>query len=323
MRLLVTGGAGYIGSITAAELLYAGHEVVVFDNLSHGHRAAIPAGASLVVGDVTDRAALDALFRRQSFDAVLHFAALIEAGESVAQPAGYLRNNAEGSATLLETMMANGVARLVFSSSAAVYGNPAQSPVSESAPLRGANPYGESKIHTERLLENMAGLRYASLRYFNAAGATAHQGEDHRPESHLIPRVLAAAAGNSEVAIFGADYPTPDRTCVRDYVHVLDLASAHLLALDALARAPRLVYNLGNGAGFSVRQVIEAAQRVTGRAIRVREAPRRPGDPAVLVASSHKIRRELGWQPRFAALDEIVASAWHWRQEHPDGYGAA
>jgi UDP-glucose 4-epimerase len=327
MRLLVTGGAGYVGSVVTAELLRAGHAVVVLDNLSRGHRSALPKGAELVVADLADAAALHQILQAHRVDAVLHFAALIEAGESMQVPERYFRNNSASTLALLEAMLANGVKRFVFSSTAALYGNPERIPIEEDAPLRPTNAYGESKLLVEQMLawfHRIHGLRYASLRYFNAAGAAGALGEDHRPESHLIPLVLQVALSKRErVSVYGADYPTPDGTCVRDYIHVSDLASAHLLALHALD-TPRgqqpLLYNLGNGRGFSVREVIAAARRVTGHAIPALDAPRRPGDPAVLVASSEKIRRELAWQPQHPELEAIINSAWEWKRRHPDGY---
>jgi len=330
MKVLVTGGAGYIGSVVADELLQAGHEVVAFDNLSRGYRRAVPKNAELVVGELADRACLESLLRSRVIDAVMHFAALIEAGESMRAPATFFRNNTANALNLIEAMLATGVKRLVFSSTAALYGNPEQTPIPEDAPLRPTNAYGESKLLVERMLawfHQIHGLRYASLRYFNAAGASdPDKGEAHRPESHLIPRILQIALGRGEhISIFGTDYPTPDGTCVRDYIHVGDLARAHLLALDALGKtgdnsAP-LIYNLGNGRGFSVREVVEVARKVTGHPIPALEVPRRAGDPAVLIASSEKIRRELGWQPRFPDLESMVESAWLWHRHHPDGYG--
>jgi UDP-glucose 4-epimerase len=337
MRVVVTGGAGYIGSVVADELLQAGHDVIVFDNLSRGHRQAVPKNADLVVDDLADRGALDALFRSRATDAVMHFAALIEAGESMKAPEQFFRNNTANALTLVEAMLGAGVKRLVFSSTAALYGNPERTPIEEEDSLRPTNAYGESKLLMERMLawfHQIHGLRYASLRYFNAAGASRpDKGEAHRPETHLIPRILQVALGRAEHAnVFGTDYPTADGTCVRDYIHVSDLARAHLLALEALVdstplgdsaslgdSAP-LVYNLGNGQGFSVREVIEVARKVTGHPIPVIEGPRRAGDPAVLIASSEKIRRELGWQPKFGDLESIVDSAWQWHRSHPDGY---
>jgi UDP-glucose 4-epimerase len=329
MRVLVTGGAGYIGSVVAAELLQAGHEVVIYDNLSRGHRQAVPKNAELVVGDLADRATLDHLLRSRAIDTVMHFAALIEAGESMKAPETFFRNNTANALTLLEAMLATGVKRFVFSSTAALYGNPERTPIEEDDPLRPTNAYGESKLLVERMLawfHQIHGLRYASLRYFNAAGALRpDQGEAHQPETHLIPRILEVALGRTkQVNIFGTDYPTSDGTCVRDYIHVSDLARAHVLALSALDKALEdfrpLIYNLGNGQGFSVRQVVEVARQITGHPIPVIESPRRAGDPAVLIASSEKIRRELGWQPKFPDLKTIVESAWQWHRRHPDGY---
>lgn len=324
MRILVTGGAGYVGSVVAAELLRAGHEVVIYDNLSHGHRRAVPQGAELVNGEVGDHEALGQLLQRHRPEAVMHFAALIEAGESMEAPERYFRNNTAGTLNLLECMLQHGPRRLVFSSTAALYGNPERTPIAEDAALRPTNAYGESKLLVERMLgwfHRIHGLRYASLRYFNAAGAAGELGEDHRPESHLIPIILQVAQGKRpSLAIYGTDYETADGTCIRDYIHVADLASAHVLAVEALATLDQLIYNLGNGRGFSVRQVVEVARKVTGHAIPAQDAPRRRGDPAVLVASSDKIRRELGWQPRYPELEQIVASAWEWRRKHPNGY---
>ena len=329
MRVLVTGGAGYIGSVVAEELLQAGHQVVVFDNLSRGHRQAVPKNAELVVGDLADRACLDQLLRSRAIDAVMHFAALIEAGESMKAPEEFFRNNTANALTLLEAMLATGVKRFVFSSTAALFGNPDRTPIAEDDLVHPTNAYGESKLLVERMLawfHRIHGLRYASLRYFNAAGASRpDRGEAHQPETHLIPRILQVALGRADhVNIFGTDYPTPDGTCIRDYIHVSDLACAHLLALhaleDALQNSGPLIYNLGNGQGFSVRQVVEVAQKVAGHPIPVIESPRRPGDPAVLIASSEKIRRDLGWQPKFPDLKTIVESAWQWHRSRPDGY---
>ena len=323
MRVLVTGGAGYIGATTVRQLLQSGHEIVVYDNLSKGHREALPAEVPFVLGDVSDRFRLDVTIQEHRPEAVLHFAAFIEAGESMERPEKYFRNNSANTLTLLESLLANGVRKLIFSSTAALYGEPHRTPIEETDPLEPTNAYGESKLMVERMLSwfgRVHGLRYASLRYFNAAGSDGHSGECHHPESHLIPLVLQAAAGaRDSVSIFGTDYPTHDGTCVRDYIHVADLAKAHLLALEALESRAPLIYNLGNGHGFSVREVIDSARRVTGREIEVREAPRRPGDAAVLVASSAKIREELGWIPQKPDLDSIMASAWQWVQR-PDCY---
>jgi len=331
MRVLVTGGAGYIGSVVAEELLQSGHDVVVLDNLSRGHRQAVPKNAELVAGDLADRACLDQLFRSRAIDAVMHFAALIEAGESMKAPEEFFRNNTSNALTLLEAMLAARVKRFVFSSTAALFGNPGRTPIEEDDPVHPTNAYGESKLLVERMLawfHQIHGLRYASLRYFNAAGASRpDQGEAHQPETHLIPRILQVALGRAEhVNIFGTDYPTPDGTCIRDYIHVSDLARAHLLALEGLAlekelkNSSPLIYNLGNGHGFSVREVVEVARKITGHPVPVIESPRRAGDPAVLIASSEKIRRDLGWQPRFPNLETIVESAWQWHCVHPDGY---
>jgi UDP-glucose 4-epimerase len=324
-RILVTGGAGYIGSAVADALLTKGYDVTVFDNLSHGDRAAVPESAALVIGDVGDRAALDKVFQNSKFDAVMHLAAWIEAGESMHAPERYFRNNSANTLTLLEAILIHKVPRFVFSSTAALYGTPERTPIEETDALLPVNAYGESKLLVERMLEwfhRVHGLRYASLRYFNAAGAAGTRGENHRPESHLIPLALEVALGKrDQIAIYGTDYPTPDGTCVRDYIHVSDLASAHLLALEALKEKAPLIYNLGNGRGFSVMEVIEAARKVTGHSIPAHKTDRRPGDPAVLVASSQKIRDELRWSPKHAELDDIVRSAWEWRSSHPNGYG--
>jgi UDP-glucose 4-epimerase len=327
LNVLVTGGAGYIGSVTAAELLRAGHYVVVYDNLSHGYREAVPAQACFVKGDVSDRESLSAVMRQHSIEAVMHFAALIEAGESMLAPERFFRNNSANTLTLLECMLQHGIKRLVFSSSAAVYGDPENTPIREDAALRPTNAYGESKLLVERMLawfQRIHGLRYASLRYFNAAGATETLGEAHQPESHLLPLVLQVALGKRKaISVFGADYPTRDGTCVRDYIHVVDLAQAHVLALQALEHNSQLIYNVGNGRGFTVREVIDVARQVTGHDIPADLTDRRPGDPAVLVASSEKIVRELGWRPQHPDLHSIVETAWKWHKAHPNGYAAA
>jgi len=323
-RILVAGGAGYIGSVVVAQLVARGYEPVVYDDLSHGHRAALRKGVQLIVGDIGDRAALDRAFSEVKPQAVMHFAAFIEAGESMQKPEKYFRNNTASALTLLEAVLAHKVPRFVFSSTAALYGTPEKTPIEENAPLHPTNAYGESKLLVEQMLEwfyRIHGLRYASLRYFNVAGAEGEQGEDHHPESHLIPLAFQVALGTrKEFAIFGTDYPTPDGTCIRDYIHVSDLADAHLLVLEALKEKDRIIYNLGNGQGFSVREVIETVRRVTAHAIPAKESPRRPGDPAVLVASSEKIKQELGWKPKYADLESIVRSAWEWRKSHPNGY---
>jgi len=323
VRVLVVGGAGYIGSVTVAELLSAGHEVVVFDSLVTGHAEAVSPGAELVVGDLADAELLDDVFGRRTFDGVVYYAGFIAAGESMRDPGKYFLNNVGHLINLLNAMVKHQVLRFVFSSSAGVYGEPDKTPIEEDAPLAPVNPYGESKAVAERLLrwyDSQCGLRYVSLRYFNAAGATEALGEDHRPETHLIPVVLEVAAGKMpSLEIYGTDYPTPDGTCIRDYVHVSDLAQAHSLALER-TRKGSAVYNVGNGQGFSNGEVIETARRVTGHPIPVREAPRREGDPAVLVASATKVKEELGWEPRFPDLESIIESAWRWHQAHPTGY---
>jgi UDP-glucose 4-epimerase len=323
VRVFVTGGAGYIGGATTAELLAAGHAVTVFDNLSRGHRAAVPPGARFVQGDLAHLRALDAALEAEPCEAVMHFAAYIEAGESMERLSLYFRNNVANSLNLIDAAMRHGVKRFVLSSTAAVYAG-GDEPLGENARLEPANVYGETKWMIERMLgwySRQRGLHYAALRYFNASGALPGRGEAHQPESHLIPRVLQVALGQAEEArIYGTDYPTPDGTCIRDYIHIADLVSAHLLALEALEEREALVYNLGNGAGYSVREVIGAARRATGHPIPAREYPRRPGDAARLVASSDKIRRELGWTPRYPALDDIVRSAWEWHRTHPQGY---
>lgn len=324
MRVLVTGGAGYIGSVVTEQLLNDGNEVVVYDNLSKGHSEAVVAGAQFVQAELFDAATLKQTLHERRIDAVIHMAASSLVGESVEQPNKYYQNNVNVSLVLLDAMLAAGVKRLVFSSTAAVYGEPESQPIEESAPTTPTNPYGETKLAFEHALkwyDGAYGLRYASLRYFNAAGATENCGEDHDPESHLIPITLQAAAGKRpRVEIYGDDYPTPDGTCVRDYIHVIDLARAHIQALEALSDGSR-IYNLGcGGAGYSVKDVIDTARRVTGKEIPVHIGPRRAGDPATLVASSDKIKSELGWQPQFQDLELIIESAWRWMQTHPEGY---
>jgi UDP-glucose 4-epimerase len=323
VKLLVTGAAGYIGSVVAHQLLEAGQETVVLDNLSKGHEKAIPEGVRFVRGDLLDAEGMrDAL--AEGFDGVLHFAALSLVGESVEQPERYYRNNVCGTLNLLEAMREANVRRLVFSSTAAVYGEPEEVPIPETSPTLPTNPYGGSKLAVDQMIRAVAearGLAATSLRYFNVAGASGRFGEDHHPETHLIPLVLRAASGaRDSVKVFGTDYPTRDGTPVRDYIHVEDLGRAHLLALEAAEPGEHRVYNLGNGAGFSVREVIEAARRVTGRPIEAIESPRRPGDPAVLVASSDRIRRELGWKPEKPELEAMISDAWEWMQSHPHGY---
>jgi UDP-glucose 4-epimerase len=314
VRILVTGGAGFIGATTAAALLEAGHEITVVDDLSAGRREVVPDGASFLQADVTEPRVIDEVVEAGRFDACLHFAALIEAGESMRTPERFFAVNTGGSATLLEALVRHRVERFVLSSTAAVYGEPERTPIEEDDPLAPTNAYGESKLLVERMLgwhHRIHGLRYAALRYFNAAGATPGRAERHDPETHLIPLVLQVAAGHRDrITIFGTDYPTPDGTAVRDYVHVADLADAHVRALEQLGDQPRLVLNLGNGTGFSVREVIDACRRVTGHDIPAEESARRAGDPAVLVASSARARDLLGWQPQHTELDGIVADAW-------------
>jgi len=319
LNILITGGAGYIGGTVAGVLMAEGNRVVVYDNLSHSQRTAVPEGVHWIEGDIGDRQKLEVIFKEQQIQAVMHFAALIEAGESMQLPEKYFSNNTASTLCLLQAMLAGGVKKLVFSSTAAVYGEPESTPITEDAALRPTNPYGESKLLVEQMLRwlhRIHGLRYASLRYFNVAGAVPGRGEAHEPESHLIPLILDVALGRREkIRIYGTDYPTPDGTCIRDYIHVRDLADAHVLALQALERESCMIYNLGNGRGFSVREVVESARRVTGHPIPVEEVPRRAGDPAVLVASSERIIRELGWHPAYTQLDQIVENAWEWHQQ--------
>lgn len=324
MRILVTGGAGYIGSVVTEELIRDGHEVIVYDNLAKGHRNALVPGARLVQAELLDTETLRATLADNQVTAVIHMAADSLVGESVAQPAKYYRNNLVAGLALLGAMLAADVKRIVFSSTAATYGEPEKQPIEETDPTNPTNPYGESKLAFEQAMrwyDQAYSLRYASLRYFNAAGATELCGEDHDPETHLIPIALQAAAGTRDyVEIYGDDYPTDDGTCVRDYIHVVDLARAHILALHALDQGSR-IYNLGcGGAGYSVRQVIDATRQVTGKDVPLRVGSRRAGDPAVLIASSERIRRDLGWQPRFQDLHLIIDSAWRWLQSHPKGY---
>ena len=321
MRLLVTGGAGYIGSIVAQQLLARGDEVTVLDSLYRGHRAAVPAGAEFVQADLLDVEAVNAAV--VGFDGVVHFAALSLVAESVEFPERYYRGNVVGTLNLLDAMRANGVKRIVFSSTAATYGEPDVDLITEDAPNRPVNTYGNSKLTVDRMLADEArahGLAAVSLRYFNVAGASGALGEDHHPETHLIPLVLQAAAGKREsVAIFGTDYPTPDGTAVRDYIHVEDLGRAHILALEQAEAGRHAIYNLGSATGSSVREVIDTARRVTGVDIIAREEPRRPGDPPKLVASNERARNGLGWTPE-KTLEDMIRDAWAWHQAHPDGY---
>ncbi len=326
MRILVTGGAGYIGSHTVRQLLAGGHEVTVFDSLVAGHREAVPSGA-LVVGDLRDIDHLDHLLVVHRIEAVVHFAAFTSVGESVTNPAKYYTNNLLHSLQLLDRCRRNGVGKFVFSSTAAVYGVPTVTPITEGAALVPVNPYGSTKLAFERALADYAAtypFGFCALRYFNAAGAAADGtiGEDHDPETHLIPIVLQTALGKRpHVEIFGTDYPTPDGTCVRDYVHVDDLAAAHILALDKIGASAKLAFNVGIGRGYSVRQVIATVEEVTGMKVPVKEGPRRTGDPAELVANADRIRRELGWTPKYTDLRAIIETAWNWHRTHPNGYG--
>lgn len=326
MRILVTGGAGYIGSILSEQLLLDGHDVVVFDSLYKGHLAAVIDGAHLIQADLSDSLTLQHTLCNYNIQAVIHMAADSLVGESVLDPSKYFRNNFSAGLSLLDAMMACKVHRLVFSSTAAVYGEPAKQPISETDPTNPTNPYGESKLAFERAMKwysEAYGLRYTSLRYFNAAGASTRFGESHDPETHIIPIVLEAAAGRREqVEVYGDDYPTRDGTCVRDYIHVIDLARAHILAMEAMEEgAESKVYNLGcGGEGYSVREVIEVAEGVSGQKIEVKVGERRAGDPAELIASSEKIKRELGWRAERQDLREIIESAWLWMQDHPNGY---
>ncbi len=321
----MTGGAGYIGSHAAKALHRAGYNVVVFDNLIAGHREAVKYG-TLVAGDVTDLVALRDVLRRHAVFAVMHFAAFLDVGESVREPAKYYRNNVMGALTVLEAMAAEAVRFFVFSSTCATYGEPIETPITETHPQRPINSYGESKLAVERALphyERAYGIRSVALRYFNAAGADpdGEIGEDHSPEIHVIPRAIDAATGGQGLTVFGDDYPTPDGTCLRDYIHVADLADAHVKALETMAETRRSdVYNLGTGHPHSVRDVIESVERITGRKVPWTLGPRRPGDPAVLYAASHKAQAELRWTPRFPDLDAIVRTAWNWHSAHPRGY---
>jgi UDP-glucose 4-epimerase len=323
VKVLVTGGAGYIGSVTVEALIEAGESVVVVDDLSQGHRAAVHPAAVFVEADLADRTALDRVLAEHRPEGVLHFASRTLVGESMEEPFLYLGDNVTNGLNLLRSAVEHGVRRFVLSSTANLFDRPRRLPIAEDEAVIPGSPYGESKAILERMLfwlERTRDLRYATLRYFNAAGASAERGEDHDPETHLIPLVLQVALGQRrEITVFGDDYETPDGTCVRDYVHVVDLAQAHLLALRALEQGSR-TYNLGNGRGFSVREVLETARSVTGREIPMRIGGRRAGDPAVLVASSAAIRSELGWEPRFPDLADIVETAWRWHRDHPDGY---
>ena len=323
MNIFITGGAGYIGSATAQALLKAGHTVTVYDSLVTGHKQAIPQDATFIHASLEDSHGLAEALTQEKFDAIMHFAAFIEAGESMKKPGRFYQNNLVNSLRLIETAVEAGVKRFVLSSTAAVYQS-SDEPLTEESPLGPTNVYGHTKLVIEQTLEwyrEIHGLHFAALRYFNACGSLPGRGEAHQPESHLIPLVLRVALGQREdISIFGTDYPTRDGTCIRDYIHISDLVSAHLLALEALGKRDRLIYNIGSGSGYSVREVIEMAREVTGHPIPALESPRRSGDPVRLVASSEKISRDLGWEPQHSDLKAILASAWDWHNTHPKGY---
>lgn len=324
MNILVTGAAGYIGSICSEVLLARGHSVVALDSLIEGHRAAVPPAAKFYLCDLANRPELDKVFAAERLDAVMHFAGEALVAKSVREPSTFYAANIACGVNLLDAMIRHGIGKLIFSSTAAVYGEPETVPIPEDHKKAPINPYGKSKWIFEQILADYradAGLQYAALRYFNAAGASAALGEAHRQETHLIPRVLDAALGREQhVQVFGSDYPTPDGTCIRDYVHVLDIAESHVLALEQMDRVSGQAFNVGNSRGFSILEVLEVARRITKRAIPHQLCPRRPGDPAVLVASADKLRRDLAWVPQHSSLEEIVASAWDWKQRHPNGY---
>lgn len=325
MKILVTGGAGYIGSAVAAQLLEEGHAVTIYDSLVTGHRQALPQDAAFIQAELADGDALSDALKSEKFDALMHFAAFIEAGESMLNPGKYFQNNLVNSLDLIEAAHQGSIGRVVFSSSAAVYQSSDEA-LNEDSPLGPQNVYGQTKLMIEEALDwyrQVHGLRYAALRYFNASGALPGRGEAHQPESHLIPLTLQVALGQREqIQIYGTDYPTPDGSCIRDYIHIADLVSAHILALEGLSGKDKLVYNIGSGSGFSVKEVIEIARQVTGHSIPAEESPRRAGDPPRLVASSERIQRDLGWQAQHSSLEEIIGSSWEWHQSHPQGYAA-
>jgi UDP-glucose 4-epimerase len=323
VKIFLTGGAGYIGSSVAAQLITEGHQVHIYDSLVTGHRAAIPEGATFIQADLADEGALSRALHSEKFDALMHFAAFIEAGESMLEPSKYFQNNLVNSLNLIEAAQQASIARIVFSSSAAVYQSSDEA-LNEDSPLGPPNVYGQTKLMIEEALgwyQQVHGLRFAALRYFNASGAFPGRGEAHQPESHLIPLILQVALGQREkINIFGSDYPTPDGSCIRDYIHLADLVSAHVLALEGLTKHDKLIFNIGSGSGFSVKEVIQAARKITGQPIPAEESPRRPGDPPRLVASSQRIQQELGWKAQHSSLEEIITSAWDWHQNHPQGY---
>lgn len=325
MKVLVTGGAGYIGSHAVRVLLDQGHEVHVLDNLSKGHKESIDTRATLTLGCTSDSVLIKDILKKYKIEALMHFAASIEVGESVTDPYKYYQNNFSRTLELLNTVIESGVKKVVFSSTAAVYGNPERTPIEETQGRNPINPYGRSKMMSEMAIEDFShshGLGYAILRYFNVAGAhpSGDIGEDHHPESHLIPRILQAAQNNGEVKIYGTDYPTPDGTCIRDYVHVMDLAQAHALAIESIKEGSGEIYNIGSKNGFSVREIIKACEKVTAKKLSVKEEPRRAGDPNVLIANSDKIRQSLNWKPEYASVETIVAHAWNWHTKHPYGF---
>lgn len=324
MRILVTGAAGYIGSVCTETLLERGHSVIALDDLSEGHREAVDSRAVFCRVDLHDLDSLDKVFQQHKIDAVMHFAARCLVEESVREPAKYYRANVSAGINLLESMLRHGVKKLIFSSTAATYGEPEKTPIPEDHPTNPVNPYGASKLLFEHVLSEFrtnSGLEYITMRYFNAAGASETHGEDHHPETHAVPILLEVASDEREAfQVFGADYPTPDGTCIRDYVHVLDIAQAHALAVERISKFPGRTYNIGNGRGFSVREAVETVARVTGRGINCRTAPRRAGDPAVLVASSDRVRADLGWKPAFSDLHSIIRTAWEWKRRFPRGY---
>ncbi len=325
MKVLVTGAAGYIGSICSEVLLARGMNVIALDNLQEGHRAAVPSKAAFCKADLAERAQIEEVFARHRPDAVMHFAGEALVAKSVREPSTFYFANVACGVNLLDAMVRHGVKKFIFSSTAATYGEPQIVPIPEDHPKNPINPYGKSKLVFEQILADYAKyaeMQFVSLRYFNAAGASAERGEAHREETHLIPRVLDAAIGALPyIDVFGTDYPTPDGTCLRDYIHVLDIADSHVRALEEISRVAGTAYNVGNSRGYSILEVIEAARRITGRTIPQNPCPRRPGDPAVLVASKEKLHRELGWEPQHSTLDEIIVSAWKWKQAHPKGYG--